>query len=142
MRDVKLTKITGESLVLKYNPDGGLSSAQLDGQNVIQEIKSVKYHSCEVQLGLFGFKQSWPKEQCNILKELNSKLASVNLSILLVEDINASYCIVCICDLRDPMFIYRNPKLMAKFDFNERKFVKVVKQYVADNKYTKLIKGI
>jgi hypothetical protein len=129
-----LTKVTGETLTLMFSPQGALSSAKFESQNVTPSLRYVRSEDFEETLDVIGFKLLWPKIETEVFAKLNDKLEYFNLQIFNVVKIQENRYNVFLCSSKDPSFIHKQTLAVLNFNMRESKFVSVVRLFEINHK--------
>lgn len=129
-----LTKVTGETLTLMFSPEGALSSAKFEAQNVTPSLRYVRSEDFEETLDVVGFKDVWPVFETEVFSKLNEKLDYFDLRIFNVVKILENRYNVFLCSSKDPSFIHKQTLAVLNFNLKESKFVSVVRLFEMNHK--------
>jgi len=131
---MELKRITNKKLKLKFNPNGGLSHASFEGQNVTSEIRYLEESDCAESLEVFGFKSNWDVNLISLFGKLNEALKDFNFSLFNIHLLKTNQYGVFLCDSKDSAFIHKTTRAVLLYNINESKFTQPVKLFEIDNK--------
>jgi hypothetical protein len=124
-----LTRVTGDSLTLIFSPEGALSSARLNGQNVASEISYVRETDCETCLDVFGFRKEWDPSEVDQFSKISDRLREHGLQVFNVMLARENQYTVFLCELKDPAHIHKTTKAVLLFDVTSKRFLNVVRLF-------------
>ena len=125
--------MTGETLTLKFSPQGALSSARLDTQDVTSCLRYLRVEDFEEGLDVLGFKAKWETAEENLFSKLDEKLDYFDFSIFNVEKIYENRYNVFLTSKKDPSFIHKKTLAVLNYNTTESKFAGVVRLFEMDH---------
>ena len=129
----ELLHINGQKLTFKFSPEGALSSAKLEKQDVTAEVRYLRESDYKELLAMFGFRRLWAESALPTAVAIQKAVAPYNLSILNITQPVVGLYYVFLCDSRDPSFIHKTTKVVLEFVLEERRFTRIVKMYNVSN---------
>lgn len=119
---------------MKFSPEGGLSSAKLEGQNITSNLCYLRESDFKEMLSVFGFRDDWPDNLVFVLSATNNVIRQHNLAILTAQKKDEAIYEVVLCRADDTNPIYRKASAILLFNINEKRFVDVVS--ILDSKWS------
>ena len=122
-----LTHITGGKLTMKFNPDGALSSARLEGRDVTSELRVVRNSDCMDLLNLFGFRSEHPSGLVEKMLVIHKQLEEHGYGLLRVDEEVDNKLLVWACKLKDTRNILKVAHAIFRYDLVENRLTEVVR---------------